>query len=99
MNVFETHRKIVDDYARYIRSFVNISDPQISAKVEQELGGGKLWPDPLLQFNPAYERVGSIDEIVDREGWHPHLSDVFRGYALYRHQLEAVRLGIKGEDF
>jgi hypothetical protein len=29
MNVFQTHSRIVDDYATYIRSFLNIADPQI----------------------------------------------------------------------
>ena len=29
MNVFETHAKIVGDYASYIRSFINIGDPGI----------------------------------------------------------------------
>jgi len=99
MNVFETHRKIVDDYASYIRSFINIADPDIRAKVESELSAGKLWPDPLLQFNPAYERVGPIDEIVRRDGLNSQLSDIFRGYSLYRHQVDAISLGTAGRDF
>ena len=58
MNVFETHAKIVSDYASYIRSFINIADADIRHVVEDELSRGKLWPQPLLQFNPAYELSG-----------------------------------------
>ena len=53
MNVFETHKQIVDDYDQYIRSFINIADPEIAQKVEASLSEGRLWPPPLLQFNPA----------------------------------------------
>ena len=45
--------KIVADYANYIQSFINIDDAAISQKVDSELAAGKLWPEPLLQFNPA----------------------------------------------
>ena len=55
MNVFDTHAKIVGDYASYIRSFINIADPTIRETVDVALAEGKLWPEPLLQFNPAYE--------------------------------------------
>ena len=64
MNVFDTHRQIVDDYAQYIRSFINISDPEIARKVEDSLSEGRLWPQPLLQFNPAYEQVGTVEEVI-----------------------------------
>ena len=51
LNVFDTHRQVVQDYARYIRSFINISDPEIAQRVEDSLSEGRLWPQPLLQFN------------------------------------------------
>ena len=57
MNVFQTHSKIVADYATYIRSFLKIADPAIRSVVEGELEQGKLWPEPLLQFNPAFEAL------------------------------------------
>ncbi len=59
MNVFDTHRQIVADYAQYIRSFINISDSEIASTVEASLSEGRLWPQPLLQFNPAYEQAGT----------------------------------------
>ena len=99
MNVFETHRKIVDDYARYIRSFINISDEEIGQKVEDSLSEGRLWPQPLLQFNPAYEQAGTVEEVVASGLLHDDIRHVFDGYTLYRHQREAIELGVNGTDF
>lgn len=99
MNVFEIHRRIVDDYARYIRSFINIADPEIAKKVEEELASGKLWPDPLLQFNPAYEKAGSVAEAVKDSRFNGRLADIFKDFTLYRHQLDAMKLGTAGRDF
>jgi ATP-dependent helicase YprA (DUF1998 family) len=97
MNVFDTHTRIVGDYASYIRSFINIADPAIRQKVDEALAEGKLWPEPLLQFNPAYELAGSVTEIAKTGLLHSAIPDIFKGYSLYRHQLEAIRLGTAGQ--
>ena len=67
MNVFHTHSQIIEDYATYIRSFLNIADLAIRAVVEGELEKRKLWPEPLLQFNPAFEVAGSVADL-SRDG-------------------------------
>ncbi len=99
MNVFDTHRRIVDDYAQYIRSFINISDEEIARNVEDSLSKGRLWPQPLLQFNPAYEQGGSVEEVIGSGLLHDDARHIFGGYSLYRHQLEAIQLGVAGTDF
>lgn len=99
MNVFETHKHVVDDYAKYIRSFINISDDAIAEEVENSLSEGRLWPQPLLQFNPAYERVGAIEEVVASGLLHADFRHIFEGYSLYRHQREAIELGVTNTDF
>ena len=99
MNVFQTHSKIVADYATYIRSFLKIADPAIRSVVEGELEQGKLWPEPLLQFNPAFEQGGSLGTLVAEGTLHPDIYDIFKGYTLYRHQVEAIKLGTAGKDF
>ena len=99
MNVFQTHAGIIDDYATYIRSFLNIADPTIREVVEGELSQGKLWPEPLLQFNPSFERAGTVTELASTGTLHPDMADIFTGYALYRHQVEAIKLGTAGKDF
>ncbi len=99
MNVFQTHTRIVSDYATYIRSFLKIADPQIREVVEGELGKGKLWPEPLLQFNPSFEMYGSLDKLAQTGDVHPDIRDIFNGYSLYRHQVDAIKLGTAGKDF
>ena len=99
MNVFDTHRQIVDDYAQYIRSFINISDPEIARTVEDSLSEGRLWPEPLLQFNPAYEQAGTVEEVIASGLLHDDVRHIFAGYSLYRHQREAIGLGVGGADF
>lgn len=99
MNVFETHSNIVSDYSTYIRSFISIADPEIRKVVNRELSRGKLWPEPLLQFNPAFEMFGSLEALASSGTLHPDIRDIFRGYKLYHHQVEAIRLGTSGKDF
>ena len=99
MNVFEVHRQIVGDYAQYIRSFVNISDPEIAEKVKDSLAEGSLWPQPLLQFNPAHEQAGTIEEVISSGLLDEEVRYIFPGYSLYRHQYEAIKLGTDDTDF
>lgn len=99
MNVFQTHADIVGDYSSYIRSFISIADPEIRKVVNRELSRGKLWPEPLLQFNPAFEMFGSLEDLATSGTLHPDIRDIFKGYKLYHHQVEAIRLGTAGKDF
>ena len=79
MNIFDAHGQIVDDYADYIRSFINISDPKIARTVEASLAEGRLWPQPLLQFNPAYEKVGTVEKVVESGLLHDDIRHIFDG--------------------
>ena len=99
MNIFQTHSRIIQDYETYIRSFLNIADPKIRDLVESELSKGKLWPEPLLQFNPSFEMAGRVSDFTKSGLLHPALADIFKGYSLYQHQVEALRLGTSGKDF
>lgn len=99
MDVLGTHAKVVEDYAKYIQSFLNILDPQILATVESRLSEGRLWPEPLLQFNPAFESAGTVAEVAGRGVVHPDLVEILKGYSLYKHQVDAIRLGGAGNDF
>ena len=56
-------------------------------------------PEPLLQFNPSFEMFGSLDDLAKAGEIHPGIRDIFKGYSLYRHQVEAIRLGTSGKDF
>lgn len=99
MNVFKAHSSIMEDYESYIRSFLSIADPKILNAVEKEISNGKLWSKPLLQFNPSFKMAGSIDDIVRTEEMHPDLIRIFKGFHLYKHQVEAFSLGRAKKDF
>ena len=60
MNVFEMRDRLVQNYDSFIRSFVEISDARLKAKVEESLSSGLLWPSPLIQLNPSFEPGGPL---------------------------------------
>lgn len=99
MDVLGTHAKVVEDYAKYIQSFLNIFDPQIRSTVEVRLSEGRLWPEPLLQFNPAFESTGTVAEVAAKGIVHQDLVSILKGYSLYKHQVDAIQLGTAGKDF
>jgi superfamily II DNA or RNA helicase len=99
MNVFQTHSQVVADYATYIGSFLNIADAKIHDIVEAKLSQGKLWPEPLLQFNPSFEMAGNVADLCQAGTLHSDIADIFKGYTLYRHQADAIKLGTAGSDF
>lgn len=99
MDALKVHDSIIKDYTSYIKSFINIADNEIEAIVRDAIDSGKLWPPPLLQFNPSFERSGPIEQLVTDGILVPDISNVFTGYELYTHQVEAIKLGSQGKDF
>jgi len=77
MDVFDLRKRLVNDYASYVRSFINIRDERIGETVERKLREGALWPDPLIQLNPAFEPGASIPEVVSRNLLHEECKKVF----------------------
>ncbi len=78
MNVFEFRNQLVGDYADFIKSFINITDDRIKALADRELENGLLWPDPLIQLDPAFQPGETIDELVAEEVLHPECGAIFR---------------------
>ncbi len=99
MNIFKVHNQIIQDYKSYIESFLMIKDSRIQEVVKEELKNGRLWPEPLIQFNPTFEKGSSIDQLVKEDIVDPKLNVIFKGYDLYRHQVEAIRKGVEGKSF
>ncbi len=99
MDILSLQTRIMDEYKSYISSFVNISHDRIKNKVEEEILKGKLWPEPLIQFNPSYEYAESTDDLCNQGLLNPDLINIFSGYKLYKHQVEAIKLGVSGKDF
>lgn len=104
MDVFALRDRVVDDYKRYIESFVRIRDERIESFVREEFKSGVLWPDPILQLNPAYEAGPTLDELVAKGVLQPDTAKFFRKYdgtplKLYRHQEQAIEVARRGEPF
>lgn len=110
MDVFDLRRNLVSSYADYIRSFIQIKDERIDAKVKEDLDSGLLWPEPLIQLNPSFEPGRTVEELVHEGVLHPTCRDVFRikksdldatgqPLRLHRHQEDAVRVARTGTDY
>ena len=111
MDAFEIRRQLINDYATYVRSFINIRDRQIDQRVQEELDSGLLWPDPLIQLNPAFEPGDSIDGLVAEGILHEECGRIFqkdkesgsnnsgKPLHLYRHQSRCDSLRVQGQNY
>lgn len=96
IDILDYHQSVLDNYRSYIQSFVSISDERIKAVVNEYLLDKKgLWNDPLIQFNPGYEKGIPLSAL---DNAHPLLADLFP-FQPHKHQEEAVQLGLKSEHF
>lgn len=101
MDVFELRHRVIDEYANYVGSFVTIRDDRIRDHVDQQMASGILWPQPLLQLNPAFEPGDTIEALVAAGELHPRCLDIFRDkptrtedrgqLRLHQHQVEGIR--------
>ena len=109
MDVFNLRSQLVQDYAAYVRSFINIRDARILGRVDQELSQGLVWPDPLIQLNPSFEPGASIDDLVAQGVLHEECRRIFRikprpegeskPLRLHRHQEDAIRAAQTGVSY
>ena len=99
LDVFGIHKNVIEEYKSFVESFINIKDERIKQKVEDEILKGKYWPEPLLQFNPSFEYGEDLESLCQSGIFHQEMSKTFNGYKLFRHQIEALKLGAAGKDF
>jgi len=99
IDIFNIHEKIMDDYKHFVSSFINIKDKRIKEVVEAEIDDGKYWPEPLIQFNPSFEQGESIEKLCESGNAHSEISNIFKGYSLFKHQVEALKKGLAGSNF
>ncbi len=109
MDVFALRKQLVDDYASYISSFIQIRDQRIKDYVNQQLSSGLLWPDALIQLNPAFQPGHRIDELVDEGIIHKACKTIFRRKSdensageylqLHKHQEDAIRIAQTGKNY
>lgn len=109
MDVFALRDQLIYDYSDYISSFIQIRDEQIEAYVDQQLASGLLWPDALVQLNPAFQPGHKIDDLVDEGLLHRTCDTIFRRKSeadpsgnplrLYKHQEDAIRIAKLGKNY
>jgi superfamily II DNA/RNA helicase len=109
MDIFAFRDHLVGDYETYLQSFLRIRNPNIRSFVDEKLHGGALWPEPLIQLNPAFEAGDSIDQLVADQILHTECARIFRlkkaegdwgiPLRLHRHQSDAVRVAASGENY
>ncbi len=109
-NIFDFRDQLIDDYASYVNSFLQIRDPAIQAYVQGKMEEGALWPEPLIQLNPLFEQGESIDALVAEGVLHPECARIFRKgkseddaqgqpLRLHRHQSQAIRVARSGASY
>jgi len=92
-DVFALREQVVGEYRDYITSFINILDDRIDSFVQQELEGGRLWPEAVLQLNPAFEGGPDLASVARAGAILPETARFFgESLRLYTHQYEALEL-------
>jgi ATP-dependent helicase YprA (DUF1998 family) len=104
MSIFTLRDSVIDTYHDYVRSFLNIRDERLRQYVAEQLERGELWPDPLLQVNPAYQMGATVQDLVAEGLLHPECARIFRGrdggpLRLYAHQEQAIRAAGTGQPY
>ncbi len=112
MDAFKLRDGLIADYRDYVESFIRIKDARIAQLVQDNLTRGQLWPQPLVQLNPAFESSRTIDDLVATGELHPECSKIFRvgkdRYSnesagtvmrLYKHQETAITVASSGDHY
>lgn len=104
MDAFGVLREVLDDYENFVKGFLEIKDDQIREKVEAEIAGGLLWPEPWLALNPAFESGGTAGHLIGDGVLDPEAATVFRDptgdqIAFHRHQADAFRIANRRESY
>ncbi len=111
MNIFDFRDALTHDYAEYVRSFIRVGTDDVRDTVDEALDNQLLWPEPIVQLNPAYEPGGYVRDLVRDGMLHPTAATVFqRGkersptelgtdLRLYRHQVTAIETARTGRPY
>jgi len=99
LNIFEIRDEIVKSYSNYIRYSLQIADERLKKYVHEYFDKGIFWPEPLVQLNPNYELGLPLDHLAEKGKIHPECINFFGKIHLYKHQQEAIEIGLKREHF
>lgn len=109
MDAFGVRNRVIGDYESFVKSFMDIADPRVKRRVNDEISDGLLWPEPWLALNPSFQSGGTIRDLVMRGLLHPDCTDIFRRRAstdpsgtelnLHQHQSDAVIIAGRGDSY
>ena len=99
IDILKLRKRVIGEYRKYVESFLDIRDRRLKDFAEDLLERGDLWPDPLLQCNPGFEKGETAKQLIDDGVLHPEMDKIFTGFQLHKHQAEAIKLGSAGEGF
>jgi ATP-dependent helicase YprA (DUF1998 family) len=109
VDVFALRERVIGDYKKYVRGFVAVKEPGVSAFVESYFNQEKLWPEPLVQLNPSFEPGRSVDQLVRERVLHAECGKIFRrrdradtlgdAIRLHQHQDEAIAAAATGQSY
>ncbi|OAI40249.1 hypothetical protein AYO38_06165 [bacterium SCGC AG-212-C10] len=99
-DVFALRDRLVNEYREYVSSFINIMDDRVREAVAHELDSGELWPDSVLQLNPAFEAAEPLGELADQGVIREETARFFgRDLRLHRHQRAALEIALRSEPY
>ena len=99
-DVFALRDRVVTEYRDYVESFVHIRDAAIDKFVRDRLAKGELWPEAVLQLNPAYERGRTLGALAEAGEIAPETTRFFgEDLRLHRHQEEALAAARRKEPY
>jgi Lhr-like helicase len=106
--IFQFRDSLIDEYARFSRSFTKIDAADIQSVIDEEYDKGRYWPEPLVQINPNYRRAQTVADLVSEGLLHPGCETLFKAgkpdsspssIQLFTHQLDAVTKASQGRSF
>jgi len=103
LDIFNFRNEVIDDYRRYIESFLRIRDPKVKEFVDRELERGQLWSDPLVQLNPTYKKGATVTELVQQRVLHRECDRYFskdgKPFQFHYHQQQAFLTAQRQEPY
>lgn len=99
MDIINLYEKWKRSYKDYIASFVSIKDAKINDIVYKAISDERLWPEPLIQFNPNFAKGIDVKGMIEKGlPINPDLGKFFSN-SFYKHQQEAIELGSQEKEF
>ncbi|MFB2819689.1 DEAD/DEAH box helicase [Umezakia ovalisporum] len=103
LDIFKFRNEIINDYRRYIKSFLKIRDTRLEEFVNEELEKGQLWTNPLVQLNPKYSSGATVNQLVKNSVLHPDCIEYFskngNPFHFHHHQKQAFETAQKQEHY